>query len=1031
MKSSELEEILQKIENGSITSIDLKYMFKERYNDGLKEIAEKLKRNSTIKHIIISTIGNEGAKVFAEVLKVNSTIESLNLKLNNIGSNGMTALAEGLKVNSSIRYLNLSMNYLGDAGAEALGAALEVNSTITILYLQSNEIGGRGAKALAKAFENNSTIRSINLSSNKMRELTDSEWDSGTIPLANALQTNSSITYMNLENTEIRDEGAMALSNALTVNKSLTSLNIASNHIGLEGVKALAESLKNNTTLTSLDISQNMKNIYPITFGLEGVQALTDSLKENTTLTSLNMSFNNIGPEGAEGLAEALKNNSSIKSLNISGNEIGLDGAKSLRHAFTVNKTITSLDISKNKIGMKELAEAFKINSTIKFLDLSGNEIGFDGIKELAEAFKINSTISYLNLSKNDIKQNELELLLEGLKDNSSLKSLNLYDNDIGPEGAKVLAKWLEQNSTIISLNVGRNKIRHDGASSFVDALKVNSTLQSLNILKNKTTQESLIEFAEVLKLNSTIISLDIDTPMYEEYWFETVQNLIKDNKVICELSNIFLKNLEIEKLSDGLKIAIKNNYPFSHRDLIEDSIERNITSTFIQQNNKIVDQDKELFQQAEKKQLISPIHSSLMSDPVTHPTSKVTYDRKQLKIVEGINNQSFVQNNQKKKEIISFVMEKVVPIKNKVLNKIYQSFYEFLELESVDRTKPILIPKKILLEFVKHGDILFTFKSRKFKFEYGEELSIKARVIQKLERIVKSQYISVIEELKERTEKQKLDQNKKQEKQKMEVQKTSTSSSRKQYIQTDHRKKDLPYQNYEKILFDTYKDVILKRFVEINEKKMEITEKKVKYLQKQLQRLQKQQEIQKLHEIQNLQPIQKLQVILNSRNFEIYKKKPILDTDRNKISENNDKLKLIHEIKNINIKNIKDKNLLKPTEMKKLEENILFYMLPETVIYKYFDPRNLGKAKDRKRKSKQDQLFRLQQETLTSGSAKKIKLDTKPDYLTYEIRGSESNGDITLEVVDENGKSKLEYLKASEKNQRIRELEKKGYTKV
>ena len=121
----------------------------------------------------------------------------------------------------------------------------------------------------------------------------------------------------------------------------------------------------------------------------------------------------------------------------------------------------------------------------------------------------------------------------------------------------------------------------------------------------------------------------------------------------------------------------------------------------------------------------------------------------------------------------------------------------------------------------------------------------------------------------------------------------------------------------------------------------------------------------------------------------------------------------------------------MEPTEDNKLEENILFYMLPDTVIYKYFDPRNLGKAKDRKRKSKQDQSFSQQQQTLTSGSAKKGKLDTKPDYLTYELKGSSSNGDITLEVVDENGKPELESLKASEKKQRISELIAKGYTEI
>ena len=74
-----------------------------------------------------------------------------------------------------------------------------------------------------------------------------------------------------------------------------------------ENVRALAEALETNSTLTSLDLSRNG-------IGAEGAARLAAALKKNSTMTSLDISRNDIGPEGAESLATALEKKDDTRS---------------------------------------------------------------------------------------------------------------------------------------------------------------------------------------------------------------------------------------------------------------------------------------------------------------------------------------------------------------------------------------------------------------------------------------------------------------------------------------------------------------------------------------------------------------------------------------------------------------------------------------------------------------------------------------------------------------------------------------------
>ena len=494
---------------------------------------------------------------------------------------------------------------------------------------------------------------------------------------------------------------------------------------------------------------------------------------------------------------------------------------------------------------------------------------------------------------------------------------MDLFLNKIGATGATALSKALGVNSTITSLNIGGNNIEDEGATELAEALKVNKSITTLDLRDNNIGPEGAIALAEALTVNSSITSLDLD-----------------NNKIGATGATEWAKALEV--LSKNLNASIEQN--------------------------KAISELSHIFIQSAQTKLYVNIEDILQPELIyyIHNYDEHIKDNEYVKI-------PIERKNQQKREIIQQ--------KKKVVNNIYKSFIEYLEIDleslkkiktyDIEKTKEIFMPRKLLLQFLQNGDMFFTFKNR----------DLKSKVIKKLERIVIFEYINVLDELKEREEQQ------------------STQQQTNMDIQS--------YQHYEKILFDTYRDQILKRFVEINNKKIENLQKEMQVKTQIQTQMQIKKQIEKKQE-QLLKLRQKLKEKQSKR-------------DQNKLIEYKQQKKQLIEIKNL----VKINETVKlMSKMNKIEENILFYMLPDTVIFKYFDERNLGKAKDRKRKSYQLVESTQQQRP----SSKKIKSNK-----TYRIISHSSNGDVLIQYINSNGSLKTDYLTQAG----IQQLQKKGYREV
>ena len=266
--------------------------------------------------------------------------------------------------------------------------------------------------------------------------------DSAAAVLATALETNTTLTNLNLSGNNLGPSGAESLATALKRNTTLTNLNLCGNNLGPAGAGSLATALKRNTILTNLDFSGN--NIGPF-----GAESLATALKTNTTLTNLNMSVNNLGLAGAESLATVLKTNTTLTNLDLSGNNLGPACTESLATALQKNKTLTNLNLSVNNLGpagAESLAKALKTNTTLTNLDLMRNNLGSAVAESLATALKTNTSLTHLGLADNNLGPADAASLTTALKTNTTLTNLDLSVNNLGPADAESLAKTLKTN---------------------------------------------------------------------------------------------------------------------------------------------------------------------------------------------------------------------------------------------------------------------------------------------------------------------------------------------------------------------------------------------------------------------------------------------------------------------------------------------------------------------------------------------------------------------------------------------------------
>ncbi|XP_022809551.1 NACHT, LRR and PYD domains-containing protein 3-like [Stylophora pistillata] len=427
--------------------------------------------------------------------------------------------------------------------------------------------------------------------------------------LLEALQVNSTMTYLHIDALFLEGHYIVSLANMLQVNKTLTTVFLpASCFVSGYSVQLLVDALMVNTTLLHLYLGGSA-------WGNDGARILVGYLKRNKTLSALHLNWSDIDDAGATALAEVLWTNTTLTVLDLCQNPgIGNPGAMSLCEALKVNKILDSLDLSGTGISdqgvhslagvlktntcslaslslseikishqsFKSMAEVLRVNSTLKELEFQGNKVGVGGARLITKSLKVNTTLKILDLSRNNFKASCGRLLSDALKVNGTLECLILAENALGARGAQLLSEGFRVNTSLKHLdlcfhNADRSSLLlSDFVCSFplvyaLLAVSPTKLTQHLDLSRNSIGEEGADSIAETIRVNATLTHLLLSGNNIGDRGAKKVSEALKVNVSLKDLNLSY--NCIFAAGADSIAETLKSNATVTDLDLTSNFI--------------------------------------------------------------------------------------------------------------------------------------------------------------------------------------------------------------------------------------------------------------------------------------------------------------------------------------------------------------------------------------------------------------------------------------------------------------------------
>ncbi|XP_041928885.1 protein phosphatase 1 regulatory subunit 37 isoform X3 [Alosa sapidissima] len=299
---------------------------------------------------------------------------------------------------------------------------------------------------------------------------------------------------INLQETELEENGASSLLEMILYYESACQLNISSNvHMGFAGWKALAHLTRQSSCLWRLDACSMPMVEYP-------AQALSKALLASR-LTVLHLDGANLSGRPLFTLVGTLKQNAVLQELSLASNGLNsYQDAMQLGDLLNSNRCLLLLDLSNNLLadeGLEEICAGLTSQqSGLRSLVLLNNQITHAGMVPLANVLPDLKTLESLKLDQNQLQNEGVHILKEALMRNRSILVLGLADTQITCEGAVALAEFIAESPQIRHLDVRRNHILCGGLMAISLALRINHSLIALDLDQTRKAEkeEFLIE---------------------------------------------------------------------------------------------------------------------------------------------------------------------------------------------------------------------------------------------------------------------------------------------------------------------------------------------------------------------------------------------------------------------------------------------------------------------------------------------------------------------------------------------------------
>lgn len=140
----------------------------------------------------------------------------------------------------------------------------------------------------------------------------------------------------------LEEEDAEGLGQILCKAVNVVNLNLFVNECGIPGGIAIAKALPFMPKLVQIDLQQ--WQVKP-----EGAKYIADAVAKHPRIKSLKMYHNHLGWEGTEHIARACAHHKTLTNLDLGDNGMDEQGARHIAAMLTTNTSLTRVDLSKNE----------------------------------------------------------------------------------------------------------------------------------------------------------------------------------------------------------------------------------------------------------------------------------------------------------------------------------------------------------------------------------------------------------------------------------------------------------------------------------------------------------------------------------------------------------------------------------------------------------------------------------------------------------------------------------------------------------
>ncbi|KAG6973253.1 hypothetical protein JG688_00003619 [Phytophthora aleatoria] len=401
-----------------------------------------------------------------------------------------TSLADVLqhvKKDTNTTELNLRRYGLTPSLAVQLADFLETNSTLTHVDLAGNRLGEHGAGCLATSLMKNSTVRSLVLDDCGLTSEALKEW----VAFFRS-GTNTTLRHLSLAGNQIDDDGAGALGAMLQAAKTRNMhFDLRGNDLSTQGLQILADAMKNAcpTSVTAVEVANNQDDDEP-----------------EAEVARSRMEFylrKNKAAIERETLRETIKKIelSSLELMVCHFKHIVLTIAEadSLGAALQNNHSVVELRLEDNALpeeGTRRILCALRTNRSVRTLSLVDNNIGDGGFRELSELLRVPATglrsVTIANPTQLT-PENGLELIV--------------------PRTSSALHYTLANYALLTSLSLANCGLDDLMAGVLVSGIAWSGRIEALDLQRNRFGDRSVYMLARMMQRCLRLYRLDLVRP--------------------------------------------------------------------------------------------------------------------------------------------------------------------------------------------------------------------------------------------------------------------------------------------------------------------------------------------------------------------------------------------------------------------------------------------------------------------------------------------------------------------------------------